>query len=593
MSVVTIKSRLLLASLLAVGLTPALAVDAADVRIRLLRQQGKQLHLYHDRAAGAADGAVEVLVGATSCKAVPGEVLRPGRGGDSLTTLIVLDRGGTKTTGMGRYTPQIREAVGGFLESVVGKGPGDKVTLMDTSGRDRDPKVLGPTDKTGDVKAFLASLPDPSGSGADVYGVANLGLAELDRAGTRLGAVIIISDGIDPAADRDPNAADNHALFIKSAKKRGVPVAAVHIGRSGEPGGDATKMRNGRSRLTEVANETNGDVVSVPADADLAKNLRKELDGLGRLFAQVDRTTCQLCGKTDAKIGALVDLKVKKGGTVVVQSLGSPPPRMDLASDDYGGCDMAGSATTTGEATGPVCTADADCNAESKCDAASGHCVKRKTVKDLVPFLAIGLVALGALLGLWAWRRGDKRKRDALAAEAAERERQLKEQAEQAERARREADAERLAALAQAAQAGNRPQARDPALDQLLNPDVLRLAAAPGSAEGFDRVLKAGVYLFGAAEDADLRFQSGTVSTNHAQLEVERGGAARIMDLGSSNGTFVNQMRINPRQPVELRVGDVIGLSRNVLLQVHALAPSGQSGPTAPRAARGRTMLEE
>ncbi len=587
------KTKALLIGLVAVGLAPALVVEAADVRIRLLRQQGKQLHVYHDRAAGAADGAVEVLVGATACKAVAGEVLRPGRGGDSLTTLIVLDRGGTKTTGMGRYTPQIREAVGGFLESVVGKGPGDKVTIIDTSGRDRDPKSLGPTDKSGDVKAFLASLPDPSGSGADVYGVANLGLAELDRAGTRLGAVIVISDGIDPAADKDPGATDNHALFISSAKKRGVPVAAVHIGRSGEPGGDATKLRNGRSRLTQVANETNGDVVSVAADADLARNLRKELDSLGRLFAQVDRTTCQLCGKTEAKVGALVDLKVKKGGAVVAQSLGSPPPRVDVASDDYGSCDAADAATTTGDAVGPACKTDADCNADSKCDAAAGHCVRRKTVKDLVPWLAGGLVALGALLGLWAWRRGEKRKRNALAAEAAERERQLKEQVDKAEMGRREAEADRQAAIAQAAQAALRPQGRDPALDQLLNPDVLRLAAAPGSAEGFDRVLKAGVYLFGAAEDADLRFQSGTVSTNHAQLEVERGGTARIMDLGSSNGTFVNQMRINPRQPVELRVGDVIGLSRNVLLQIHALAPSGQGGPAAPRAGRGRTMLEE
>lgn len=593
MALQSTKSLFFLSALLAVGATAASDAQAADVRIRLLRQQGKQLHIYHDRATGAADGTVEVLVGATACKAVPGEVLRPGRGGDALTTLIVLDRGGTKTTGMGRYTAQIREAVGGFLEGVVGKGPGDKVTIIDTSGRDRDPKTLGPTDKSGDVKAFLADLADPSGSGADVYGVANLGLAEIDRAGTRLGAVIVISDGIDPAAEKSANATDNHQLFIKEAKKRGVPVAAVHIGRSGEPGGDATKLRNGRSRLTEVANETNGDVVSVPADANLAVNLRRELDQLGRLFAQVDRTTCQLCGKTEAKTAALVDLKVKKGGSVVAQSLGSPPPRIDLAGDDYGACDAAQPASATDGAVGPACKTDGDCNAESKCDTAAGHCVKRKTAKDLLPWIASGLLGLGALLGLWAWRRSEKRKQQAAALEAAERERKLTEQAERAEGARREAEAERLAALAQAAQASQRAQARDPAVEQLLNPDILRLAAAPGSAEGFDRVLTAGVYLFGAGEDADLRLQHGTVSTNHAQLEVERSGKARIMDLGSSNGTFVNQMRINPRQPVELRVGDVIGLSRNVLLQVHALAPTGQAGPASSRSGRGRTMLEE
>lgn len=593
MAVEARKIGVLLAGLVALGLAMAMPAQAADVRIRLLRQQGKQLHIYHDHAAGAADGAVEVLVGASRCLAVPGEVLRPGRGGDSLTTLIVLDRGGTKTTGMGRYTEQIREAVGGFLDSVVGKGPGDKVAMMDTSGRDREPKALGPTDQSGDVRAFLLALPPPSGSGADVYGVANLGLSEIDRAGTRLGAVIVISDGIDPAADKGPGAADNHQLFIQAARKRGVPVAAIHIGRSAEPGGDPTKIRNGRARLTQVAQETNGDVVSVAADVDLAKNLRKELDSLGRLFAQVDRTTCQLCGKTEAKPGALVDLKVKKGATVLAQSLGSPPPRIDVARDDYGACDASDGATATGGGTGPACQADADCNADSKCDVQAGHCVRRKTARDLLPWVSGGLGLFGVLLGLWAWRRGEKRKQTAMAAEAAARERQLKEQAENAERARREAEAGRVAAVAQAAQASSQGAGRDPALDQLLNPDILRLAAAPGSAEAFDRVLKPGVYVFGAAEDADLRFQSGTVSTNHAQLEVERSGAARLMDLGSSNGTFVNQMRIQPRQPVELRVGDVIGLSRNVLLQVHALAPAGQSGPAAPRAGRGRTMLEE
>lgn len=593
MSFLQARSGLFCLLTLVFALGPILDAHAIDVRIRLLRQQGKQLHLYHDRAAGAADGSVEVLVGATVCKAVAGEVLRPGRGGDSLTTLIVLDRGGTKTTGMGRYTEPIREAVGGFLEALVGKGPGDKITIIDTSGRDRDPKTLGPTDKSGDVRAFLAGLSEPSGSGADVYGVATLGLAQIDRAGTRLGAVIVISDGIDPAAEKPGGATDNQQLFIKEAKKRGVPVAAVHIGRSGEPGGDATRIRNGRSRLTEVANETNGDIISVAADANLARNLRQELDQLGRLFAQVDRTTCQLCGKTDTKVAALVDFKVKKGGSVVVQSLGSPPPRVDVAADDYGSCDASSDASSTGEATGPTCKFDADCNAESKCDTTAGHCVKRKTVKDLVPWIAAGLLGLGALLGLWAWRRSEKRKQQALAQEAAARERQLQERADQSDKARREAEAERLAAIAQAAQAANRPQARDPAVEQMLHPDVLRLAAAPGSAEGFDRVLKAGVYLFGAAAEADLRLQTGTVSTNHAQLEIERNGVARIMDLGSSNGTFVNQMRINPRQPVELRVGDVIGLSRNVLLQVHAVPPAGPGSSVSQHPVRGRTMLEE
>ena len=58
---------------------------------------------------------------------------------------------------------------------------------------------VAPTDKIVDVKSFLASLPEPNASGADAFGVAAMGLTEIDRAGTRLGAVILITDGLPTA----------------------------------------------------------------------------------------------------------------------------------------------------------------------------------------------------------------------------------------------------------------------------------------------------------------------------------------------------------------------------------------------------------
>ncbi len=562
---------------------------AADFRIRLHRQQGKQVHIYHDRVQGGLEGTVEINIGATQCKPDTGEVLKPGRGGDSLATLIVLDRGGTKTTGMGQYSEAMRNAVGGFLESIVGKGPGDKVAIIDTAGRDTVPHRLGPTDKAGDVKAFLAGLPDPSGSGADVYGVANMGLAELDNAGCRLGAVILISDGIDPTAEATDKATDNQALFIREARKRGVPVAAIHVDRSGDKKADAgAKFRNGRARLVEVANETNGDLRYIAGDAQLETNLRQKLDDLGQLFSQVDRTTCTLCGKTESKDAALIDFKVKKGATVIGQSLTSPPPRISVAADDYGSCDLAATASTSeAGAVGPSCKVDQDCDANSKC--AEGHCAKRRTIKDLVPWLAAGLVGLGLLLGLFAWRRAAKRRQELAAAEARQREASLREQLASAETARRVAESAALAA------ANREPVAagsnRDADVDRLLNPEIVRLQSAPGSAETFDRVLKAGVYLVGGGEDVDLRFHSPTVSTHHAQLDVDRSGVIRVMDLKSSNGTFVNQTRIAPRLPVELRVGDTLSLSLSVVLQVYPIAPSGGNGPNVRNARGGRTVL--
>ena len=565
-------------------LTSALA-QAADFRIRLLRQEGNKIFIYHDAARGAADGELAITLGPTPCLPVAGDVLKPGRGGDSLTTLIVIDRGGTIKSGMGQYSQPILNAVKAFLANVVGKGPGDKVAIADTSGRDSSPATLHPTDKIEEVNNFLANLTPPTGSGADIYGVANAGLAELDKSGSRLGAVIVISDGVDPAIERDDKAIDNHKLFIAGAAKRGVPVATIFVDRSAEKKNDNdTKLRNGRARLNELADQTNGEFDSLAADGQLETRLKQSLDGLGKKFAMVARTACTLCGKLEAKVGAPVAINIKKDGASITRSLSLPQPRIDIAGDDYRACDepAAASGTDAVVVVGKACKNDQDCDNASKC--AEGHCTHRKTAKDLVPYIAGGLLLLALLFGFLAWRRSQRRQQTA----NAEREAGLQRQIADADAARQRAEQERNSALALA----GAPTGRDPALDQLLNPDLIRLQSAPGSAEQAIFSLKAGVFVIGAGNDADLRLQTSTVSTHHAQLQVEKSGVVRILDLGSSNGTFVNQVRIAPRQPVELRVGDVLGLSSGVQLQVFA-AESANSAPNNRRNSGGRTVLGE
>lgn len=567
------------------------ALAAETFRIRLLRQQGKEVLVYHDHVDGAASGDVAIQVGPTACTPATGQSMRPGRGGDGMTTLIVLDRGGTATTGMGQHSAAIRNALKAFLEGVMGKIESDRVTIIDSSGRDHEPSLLKPTSRIEDVRSFLDGLPAPTGSGADVFGVGSLGMAELDRAGTPLGAVIVISDGVDPAMEKDSGAADNHKGFVETARKRGYPVAAILVSRFSDKRGDGdVKLRNGRSRMTQAAEETNGDLRSVDGDTNLESSLRKQLDEIGAQFAKVERTVCTLCGEVDEKAGAVVDMKMRKGSEVVGQSKASPSPRLDLAGGKYDAC--GGKAD---EKTKPECTKDADCNASSKCE--NSKCAQRKGPKDFIPWIAGGLVLLGLLFGLWAWRRSVRRKREAAEAEERKRTAEAKEQADRLEQARRVVEAERIASLEDAvrkAQQPAQPQVDVQAeIERRMNPEVLRLLNAPGSVLQVDRLLRAGAYLVGAGEDVDIRFESPTISSHHAQLEVDRDGRARLMDLGSSNGTFVNQVHIQPRQSVELRVGDVIGLSRSVLMQLHPVQSAPAGGNPQPRPQRGRTMLEE
>lgn len=54
---------------------------------------------------------------------------------------------------------------------------------------------------------------------------------------------------------------------------------------------------------------------------------------------------------------------------------------------------------------------------------------------------------------------------------------------------------------------------------------------------------RTGDLLIGRAKDADVRLSDTSVSRNHARLSM-MGGTARIIDLGSQNGTFVNGERI-------------------------------------------------
>ncbi|MFT3700275.1 MAG: FHA domain-containing protein [Kofleriaceae bacterium] len=64
-----------------------------------------------------------------------------------------------------------------------------------------------------------------------------------------------------------------------------------------------------------------------------------------------------------------------------------------------------------------------------------------------------------------------------------------------------------------------------------------------GNRTGERLVLKNG-FLIGSQAAADLQIQDGYTSTNHAQFIMDPEGNCTILDLGSTNGTFINGQRI-------------------------------------------------
>lgn len=87
----------------------------------------------------------------------------------------------------------------------------------------------------------------------------------------------------------------------------------------------------------------------------------------------------------------------------------------------------------------------------------------------------------------------------------------------------------------------------------------------------------------GRALDNEIVVNDTTVSRRHAQLVIQDDGAVQLIDLNSSNGTFVNGHRVNGQVRLDrtdiVKVGDHLLPWRNYV-QVPAAAPVGAAHAT-------------
>jgi DNA-binding winged helix-turn-helix (wHTH) protein len=85
---------------------------------------------------------------------------------------------------------------------------------------------------------------------------------------------------------------------------------------------------------------------------------------------------------------------------------------------------------------------------------------------------------------------------------------------------------------------------------------------------GVELVLRQGENLIGRAPEAHIRIESPKVSRRHARIVVE-GDTAVVEDLGSKNGTFVGDVKVEGPMPLgngdQLRLGQLAALLRIVV----------------------------
>lgn len=91
--------------------------------------------------------------------------------------------------------------------------------------------------------------------------------------------------------------------------------------------------------------------------------------------------------------------------------------------------------------------------------------------------------------------------------------------------------------------------------------------------------IKPGRYVIGRHDDATLRIPLPTVSRKHCEL-VHDGSSLRVRDLGSSNGTYRNEERI---EETELEAGDVLGVGEfRMSVQIDGEPAEVKPPPQAP-----------
>jgi S1-C subfamily serine protease len=115
---------------------------------------------------------------------------------------------------------------------------------------------------------------------------------------------------------------------------------------------------------------------------------------------------------------------------------------------------------------------------------------------------------------------------------------------------------------------------------------ILEFLIAGGSRDGDRELLDQAVIKIGRHPLSDLRFDAETdrdVSARHAEVRVED-GRALLVDVGSTNGTFVNGKRITA--PTPLASGDVIGFGPEGPKATVSVGETWASRPSASAAKR-------
>jgi hypothetical protein len=590
-------------ALLLVGL-PA---RANDFDIRRVVADDETMTIYHDPVVTPQEVEMRVELDDGGCDVgEPTKNIR--QAGDSFATMIVIDRGDPMA--MGKWSKELLGGVGDYLrvELMAQRTVQDDYALLDSYG-EPPPREQPLTNNQVAIERFLEDAPPPAAAGAAVYRRTLDGMKLIEATNKPLRAVMIISDGRDP--NLYPGGVAEDTLLIEKSKQLGAPIFAVLVNR--EPRGKAHRaaLQAAAKRLQSVCVRTGGAIVQeVRADDHLRSSLATALANFSRQVGSWQRTTCELCGDVEKGEVAVEMSAIEKDddGDVVARSRKPYVANLSKIDDDLPSCEQCIEAKeckcdedVKATCKDGKCKCEGDCKKDEDCD--DGQVCKKGKCQDGPPWLLIGIgigflvfvvvtllvivqVALRVRANEARQREEEERRRRDDEAwkqrEEDERRRREDEERQRQQEAQRQQMAAHAAAQAAVVAAAAPPAAPAP----VLPPAVFRLHA---KTSGYpDVALPDGATVIGGdAQEVQAAvaglppgtfgnpvvLSASTVSGKHAVVRVVQ-GAVTITDFGSTNGTFVNGVRIKANSIVELSAGDQIDLSKNVVYVLEPIAGS-------------------
>ena len=193
------------------------------------RVDGELVRIYHDPFGAKVAEKEKWTAKVEGISCLIDTVHEDKRGGDAVTVMIVIDRGGKPNKALSQHTPAFAAAIKASAARAIRNDEQMHFMICDTYG----PNPVRCSERTRNqavINQWVDGFPTETNDGANIYGSGLLALGKLRRESKDpLRTMLLISDGIDP-----DEALGRPRKLVDAAREEGVIVSVIWVDRKVE-----------------------------------------------------------------------------------------------------------------------------------------------------------------------------------------------------------------------------------------------------------------------------------------------------------------------------------------------------------------------